>query len=97
MAALKAEVSVDTEVPELYLLQLCRHFAPHAPSMPSGKRGHAEFGFGRCTIQAAQRYLTLVVEAEDEHSLARMQHLVGLRLERCMWRERPIIRWVRSS
>ncbi|MGO4572140.1 DUF2218 domain-containing protein [Microvirga sp. 2TAF3] len=97
MAALRSEATVGTEVPDRYLAQLCKHFAHEIPISCSGTEGHAEFGFGHCTMQASERYLVLVVEAEDEQSLARMQRLIGLRLERCMWRERPVINWVRSS
>ena len=97
MSALRSEATVGTEAPDRYLAQLCKHFAPDIPATYSGAEGRAEFGFGHCTMQAERRYLVLVVEAEDEQSLARMQHLVGLRLGRCMWRERPVIDWVRSS
>ena len=97
MPALRSEASIGTEVPDLYLAQLCKQFAPSTPAIYSGTKGRAEFDFGHCTIRASKRYLTLVIEAEDEQSLARMQHLIGLRLERCMWREKPVINWVRST
>jgi hypothetical protein len=97
MPALRSEASIGTEVPDRYLVQLCKQFAHNIPATYSGTKGRAEFGFGHCTMQASKRYLTLIVEAEDEQSLARMQHLIGLRLERCMWRERPVINWIRST
>ncbi|MBZ6078524.1 DUF2218 domain-containing protein [Microvirga puerhi] len=97
MAALRSEASIGTEVPDRYLVQLCKQFEHSISATYSGSKGRAEFEFGHCTMQASKRYLTLIVEAEDEQSLARMQHLIGLRLERCMWREKPVINWVRST
>ncbi|QFU17743.1 DUF2218 domain-containing protein [Microvirga thermotolerans] len=97
MPALRSEASIGTELPDRYLVQLCKQFALSNPATYSDTRGRAEFGFGHCTLQASSRYLTLVVEAEDEQSLARMQHLIGLKVERCMWREQPVIKWVRST
>ncbi|MCB8822560.1 DUF2218 domain-containing protein [Microvirga rosea] len=97
MPAFRSEASIGTEVPDRYLVQLCKQFSENVPATYSDTKGRAEFSFGHCTMEASRRYLTLIVEAEDEQSLARMQHLVGLRLERCMWREKPVINWVRSA
>lgn len=97
MVTLRSEASIGTEAPDRYLAQLCKNFGSPIQTSYTSNGGRAEFGFGQCTMTAADRYLLLVVEAEDEQSLAKMQHLVGLRLERCMWREKPTINWVRSA
>ncbi|MBF9232687.1 DUF2218 domain-containing protein [Microvirga alba] len=97
MAPLRAEANVDTIVPDRYLVQLCKHFAPNTPAAYSEAEGRAEFEFGHCTLQAIGKGLMLVVEAEDESSLAQVQRLVSTYLEKSMWRERPTITWIRRG
>ena len=97
MPALRSEASVDTAAPDHHLAQLCRQFAHQGPATYSPLEGRAEFASGHCSMRAKGRYLCLVVEAEDETSLARIQHIVSSYLEQSMWRERPTITWVRKS
>lgn len=97
MPALRSEASVDTAAPDHHLVQLCRQFAHQGPATYSPLEGRAEFASGHCSMRAKGRYLCLVVEAEDETSLARIQHIVSSYLEQSMWRESPTITWVRKS
>jgi len=97
MAVLRSEASVGTMVPDRYLAQLCRKLSEEVPATYSARTGRAEFGFGHCSLKTARHALMLVVEAEDETSLARVQHIVSTYLERSMWRERPTINWIRTS
>lgn len=97
MAVLRSEASVGTMVPDRYLAQLCKQLSQEVPATYSAREGRAEFGFGQCSVQTARHALMLVVEAEDETSLARVQRIVSTYLERSMWRERPTINWIRTS
>lgn len=84
-------------VPDRYLAQLCKQLSQEVSATYSAREGRAEFGFGQCSLQTGRQALMLVVEAEDETSLARVQHIVSTYLERSMWREKPTITWVRKS
>jgi hypothetical protein len=97
MTVLRSEASVGTLVPDRYLAQLCQHLSREVSATYSGHEGRAEFGFGQCSLQTGRRALILVVEAEDETSLARVQRIVSSYLEQSMWREKPTINWIRKS
>jgi hypothetical protein len=97
MAPLRSEASVGTMMPDRYLAQLCKHFSQQVTATYSDRKGRADFNFGHCSMQTAKHALMLVVEAEDESSLARVQHIVSTYLERSMWREKPTINWIRTS
>jgi uncharacterized protein len=97
MAPLRAEANIDTIAPDRYLVQFCKRFAPKGPATYSEIKGRAEFEFGRCTMRAAEHAIKLVVEAEDEASLAQVQRIVSTYLEQSMWRENPTITWIRRD
>jgi len=97
ITALRSEAVVGTMVPDRYLAQLCRQFSNRGSATYTAREGRAEFGFGHCSLQTARHALMLVVEAKDETSLARVQHIVSSYLEQSMWREKPTIKWIRRS
>jgi hypothetical protein len=97
MTVLRSEASVGTLVPDRYLAQLCQHLSREVSATYSDREGRAEFGFGQCSLQTGRGALMLVVEAEDETSLARVQRIVSSYLEQSMWREKPTINWIRKS
>jgi hypothetical protein len=69
---LVAEGRAETERASRYLVQLCRHVhlvAQHNPRMQahvhwSHDRGEISFGWGRCTLRAHPRVLTLRAEVD---------------------------------
>src|SRR5215469_14140941 len=109
---LTAEAHVQTEHPDRYLVQLCRHAQQvhrlrHRPShgradaQPpkvehvewSGTRGTVDFGWGRCTMQASGKLLTLRAEAADEEGLQRVQDIVTQDIERFGSRDHLTVSW----
>jgi hypothetical protein len=100
-AVLVAEAMVRTERPNRYLVQLCAHISRAARANPlmqaradwSDDHGEIDFGWGRCTLRAAEGVLTLRVEAGDEMSLHRLRNRVAGRLEQIGRRDALTVRW----
>jgi hypothetical protein len=96
-----AEASVATERPSRYLVQLCRHInlvAQRNPQMQahvewSDDRGVISFDWGRCTLRALPRVLTLRAEAPDEQGLHRLEQRVAEKLEQVGTRDRLTVTW----
>jgi hypothetical protein len=96
-----AEARVETERSSRYLAQLCRHIDKAAKASPqmeahvewSEDYGTINFGWGRCTLRADSRVLTLRAEAPDGESLRRLQDRVADRLERFGRRDRLTVTW----
>ena len=59
----------------------------------SDTHGMLVLSWGRCTMQAGPRLLTLHAEAPDPGSLARIQDLVAGRLEKFGRREQLTVTW----
>jgi hypothetical protein len=59
--------------------------------------GIIEFGWGRCTLKAAQNMLTLRAEAEDEDGLRRIQDGIAARLERIGRRDQLKVTWQQAA
>lgn len=60
----------------------------------SSTRGAITFGeWGRCSLEADARTLTVRVEADDEANLRRIQNIVTRDLDRFGGRDRPTIDW----
>jgi hypothetical protein len=96
-----AEAHVETERASQYLGQLCRHFKHRAQQHPdmqaniewSETHGVANFGWGRCTMQATGSTLTLRAEAADNDSLQHVEDLVAEHLQMFAKREDLDVRW----
>lgn len=56
--------------------------------------GSLTLDWGRCTLHAAPGVLELRAEAADEESLARVQELIGRRLEKLGHRDRLTVTWL---
>ncbi len=74
------------------------HGASGAPPVPehtdwSDTDGVIDFGWGRCSLHASDRDLTLLAEAEDQQQLQRIQDGVARRLERIGRRDRLTVTW----
>jgi uncharacterized protein len=88
----RSEARITIEGPSRYLQQLCRHFAAKLPTTHTGQRGQIVFAAGTCKLEAEDDLLILVVEAEDEASVARLEEVVARHLE-CLALDRPTISW----
>jgi hypothetical protein len=102
---LVAEGRAETERASRYLVQLCRHVhlvAQHNPRMQahvhwSHDRGEISFGWGRCTLRAHPRVLTLRAEAPDEERLHQLQQRVADRLQQIGRRDRLTVTWTLAT
>jgi hypothetical protein len=96
-----AESGVQTERPNRYLDQLCRHISLVAQKHPqmqahvewSDDRGVITFGSGRCTLRAGPGVLTLRAEAPDEATLHQLQQRIADRLEQVGRRDHLTVTW----
>ena len=74
------------------------HGTSGAPPVPrhvdwSDTDGVIDFGWGRCTLHANDRHLTLLAEADGEQQLQRIQDGIARRLERIGRRDRLTVTW----
>ncbi len=70
------------------------HVPPEIESVDcTESEGVIAFRAGRCVIRATSDALTLRVEAADEESLRRIQHLIASRLEAIGSREQLNVSW----
>ncbi|MGW1888459.1 DUF2218 domain-containing protein, partial [Streptomyces sp. NPDC001970] len=63
----------------------------------SDTHGTIDVGSGRCTLQAGPDSLTLRVEATDQDSLQRIQHLIGGRLQKIGKRDALQVTWQQAE
>ncbi|GAA3803227.1 DUF2218 domain-containing protein [Streptomyces chiangmaiensis] len=63
----------------------------------SDTHGSIDLGWGRCTLQAGPDSLTLRVEAADQDSLQRIQHLIAGRLQKIGKRDALQVTWQKAG
>jgi hypothetical protein len=96
-----ADARVETERSSRYLVQLCQHLNTVGQAHPemqvhvewSGERAVISFDWGRCTLHAEPRVLTLRAEAPDEGSLLRLEQRLTDRLELIGRRDQLTVTW----
>jgi hypothetical protein len=79
------EAHIETANPSRLLDELCRHLDANARSHPerrveiewSPDRGTADFGWGRCTLQAEPGTLVMRAEAADTEALEHRKELLA--------------------
>jgi len=98
---LVSEARVETERPNAYLIELCRH-VHEASQAHQRMQAHVEwtqdhgmisFGGGRCTLCASPGVLTLRAEASDAAGLQRVERRVANRLKRLAGNDRLTVTW----
>ncbi len=94
---LSSEGRVPTAVPRRYLGQLCKHFEHKLPVTLAEDHGRIEFPAGVCTLDAEAETLVMRVTAGDDAALARLEDVVARHLERFAFRDKPEIRWTRTT
>lgn len=92
-----SEARVDTARASRYLGQLCKHFAHRIPVTHTAEQARVVFPFGVCLLEAEPAQLILRAEASDAQALAQVEDVVGRHLERFAFRDKPEIRWNRTT
>ncbi len=94
---LSSEARVPTAAPRRYLGQLCKHFQHKLPVTLAEDHGRIEFPTGVCQLDAEAEALVMRVTADDEAALASLEDVIARHLERFAFRDKPEIRWARTS
>ena len=90
-----SQAQVTTAMASGYRQQLCKHFAHKLPVTHDAQQGRIEFSLGTCQLTATADLLTLHVEAVGEPALTQLEQVVARHLDRCAFRDKPEVRWVR--
>lgn len=84
---------VPTSEASRYLQRLCYHFTRKIAVQYDEKQGDATFPWGRCLMFADEQALHFDCHAEDEDSLARVQHAIDAHVE-LFSRKKPMrVQW----
>jgi uncharacterized protein len=93
---LTSRADVVTDTPGRYAKQLVSHLGHKAPFATDGPASTAKFGEGTGTVLVGDGALTLLAEAPDAESLARVQRVLGSHLERFGQRNELVVTWSAS-
>jgi hypothetical protein len=94
MTALTAHADVPTQTPARYAKQLVSHLGQRVSWSTDGETSTAEIAGGTGTVVVGDGVLTLLAEAPDAESLARVQHVLGSHLERFGQRNELTVTWI---
>ncbi|MFY1635813.1 DUF2218 domain-containing protein [Solwaraspora sp. WMMB335] len=89
----RSEAHIPTPHSQNYLAQLCDHFSFAVPVHRDDDQAVVDFGFGTCRLTAGENGLSLIADAFDAISIARVEYLVGEHLERFGARESLTVEW----
>ncbi len=89
----RSEARITTDRSSRYLQQLCKHFAHKVPVVHTEERGQITFAAGSCKLEAQDGLLILVIESEDEATVAKLEGVMARHLDRFAFRDRPTISW----
>ncbi|SHH12176.1 DUF2218 domain-containing protein [Streptoalloteichus hindustanus] len=92
-----SEARVATERASRYLVQLCKHLGHKVTAEWTEERGHVDFGFGTCAMEAGDDALVMRSAGEDDAALERVEHVVGVHLERFAARDELKVTWNRAN
>ena len=92
-AHLSARADVLTEAPARYAKQLVSHLGHRVEFTTAGGTSTAAIGEATGSIVVGDGVLTLLAEAPDAESLARVQHVLGSHLERFGQRNELTVTW----
>lgn len=79
---MKSSATVVTRNANLYLSQLCRHFARRVPARYDAHEGRIVFSRGEVALRAAPETLMLVVSAPGLDDLTQVEQVTGGHLRR---------------
>ncbi|TFV67215.1 UNVERIFIED_ORG: DUF2218 domain-containing protein [Bacillus sp. AZ43] len=97
MTQLSARAAVATSTPERYAKQLLSHLGQRTTWTTSGDNSVAEIAGGTGRVVVGDGVLTLIAEAPDAETLARVQHVLGTHLERFGQRNELTVTWVSDA
>jgi uncharacterized protein len=90
---LTARADVATDAPARYAKQLVAHLGRRIEFTTDGSASTAELAGGTGSIIVGDGMITLLAEAPDAESLARVQHVLGSHLERFGQRNELTVAW----
>lgn len=93
MSDLRARADVPTDVPERYAKQLVAHLGRRVEWVTDANTSTARFGAGTGRVVVGDGVLSLLAEAPDAESLARVQDVLGRHLERFGQRNELVVSW----
>jgi hypothetical protein len=93
MTILSARADVPTAAPERYAKQLVSHLGRRVEWTTDGDTSTARFGEGTGRVVVGDGVLTLLAEAPDAESLARVQDVLARHLERFGQRNELAVTW----
>ena len=96
-AHLTARADVLTEAPARYAKQLVSHLGQRVEFTTEGGTSTASIGEATGSIVVGDGVLTLLAEAPDAESLARVQHVLGSHLERFGQRNELTVTWTTGT
>ncbi len=94
---LTARADVLTEAPARYAKQLVSHLGRRLTWTTEGGTSTAQIGEATGVVLVGDGVLTLLAEAPDEESLARVQHVLGSHLERFGQRNELTVSWTTEA
>jgi hypothetical protein len=97
MTVLTARAQVRTGTPERYAKQLLSHLGRRTSWTTEGDTSTAEIAGGTGRVVVGAGVLTLIAEAPDFETLARVQHVIGSHLERFGQRNELTVTWVSDA
>ena len=92
-AHLTARADVLTEAPARYAKQLVSHLGHRVEFTTDGGTSTADFGEATGSVIVGEGVLTLLAQAPDAESLARVQNVLGSHLERFGQRNELTVTW----
>jgi len=94
MTVLTARAAVPTSTPERYAKQLLSHLGHRTSWITDGDASTAQIAGGTGRVVLGDGLLTLIAEAPEADTLARVQHVLGSHLERFGQRNELTVTWV---
>lgn len=90
---MSARADVATDAPARYAKQLVSHLGHRVEFATEGATSTARFGEGAGRVVVGDGVLTLLAEAPDAETLARVQDVLGRHLERFGQRNELVVTW----
>jgi hypothetical protein len=92
-SAVSSRADVATATPDRFAKQLVSHLGHRVTFTTEGAASSAEIAGGVGTVLVGDGVLTLLAQAPDDKSLARVQDVLGRHLERFGQRNELVVTW----
>ena len=94
---MQSVATVATANGSKYLQQLCKHWSHRLEVEYDAERGRVNFGDAAVHFSAVAHYIVAVLAGPDAETLARLEPVVALHLQRFAYRENLAVVWVRGE